>query len=139
MYKELFKEKGIKNTKQRFAVIKVLEKHRKPMSAEEIYDTLMREGIDINLSTIYRILDTFHEKEIVVKTSLYDDKKTHFDLKRDEHTHYLICTKCKCKVALSSCPFKTIEAELKAKTDFIITGHKIEIYGCCPKCIDDEA
>ncbi|MDQ7055514.1 MAG: transcriptional repressor [Persephonella sp.] len=49
--------KGYRKTRQREAILKVLEKAEYPINAEHIFMELENKGIEISLSTIYRNLE----------------------------------------------------------------------------------
>lgn len=134
--KELFSNHGIKNTKQRNIVLNLLKKTDLPLTAEQVFLKVKEFDATISLSTIYRILDMFVTKEVVVKSDITDDNKAMFELNRLEHKHYLICVCCKRIMAIDNCPLEVYEKSLEQKTGFHITGHKLEIYGYCPVCKD---
>mgnify|MGYP000344742423 CR=1 FL=1 len=64
--KKIFKQNGIKNTKQRQCVFEYLLKSDAPITAEMIFMSISRKDQEdsINLSTVYRILDVFFKKGI---------------------------------------------------------------------------
>jgi len=109
----LLKKMGLKKTKQRLSVLNILSGSVRPLSAEDIYDSCKKVDQTINLSTVYRILDTFLAKGIVIKPFIKNDTAACFTLNHHEHKHYLICSGCKKMVEIDFCPFdhfeKTIE------------------------------
>ncbi|MDI6619461.1 MAG: transcriptional repressor [Clostridiales bacterium] len=133
-YKELFENMGIKNTKQREIIFDVLSKSDVPITADELFIKLKDMDTSINLSTIYRNLDMMCDKGIITKTIFMNDDKARFEIKNTQHKHRLICIKCKRMVPIDDCPIEEFEKMLCKKTSFDITGHKLEIYGYCPKC-----
>lgn len=132
--KELFINKGIKNTNQRNIVYNVLKQANAPMTAEQLFFKIKNIDAGISLSTIYRILDVFVGKGMVRKISLTDDNKAMYELECVEHRHHLICVGCKKMTVVDNCPFETYEKSLEQKTSFHITAHNLEIYGYCPLC-----
>lgn len=124
---------GCKITKQRQLILRILQNAEQPLTAEEIFISLKQSINKISLSTVYRNLDLLLSKGLVNK-NVYNDNKARYDLKSDIHKHHLICTGCNKVVDINECPFKDIEMKLKNETEFEISGHKIEIYGFCPKC-----
>jgi len=128
---KILEAKGLKNTRQRKLVFSVLKAAEGPLSAEEIYIQL--QGEKINLSTVYRILEIFLQKEIVLKTNISDQKST-YEINHSEHRHYLICIKCKKVTPISGCPLRAYETYLTQKNQYIILEHKLEIMGICPDC-----
>ncbi|MCX7746834.1 MAG: transcriptional repressor [Clostridia bacterium] len=126
-------KKGCKNTKSRKAVIHVLEKAEAPMSAEEIYLSVKGLGTSVNLSTVYRTLELMESKGLVNK-SIMSEGKARYELSGEGHRHHLICTNCNKMVPIEVCPIEALEDKVGKKTNFEITGHKLEFYGVCPEC-----
>lgn len=127
--------KGLKWTKQRKAVYQVLKDAEEPMSAVEIYHKVIEtdQTAEYAVSTIYRILATFEENEMLIKSTFMNEETYVYELNRGMHTHYAVCMKCHKKVVLDGCPFMSMRLP-KAQDDFQITGHKLELYGYCKDC-----
>ena len=136
--KELFTNQGLKNTKRRNLVYDILEKSDLPITAEKIYLMLKENDASINISTVYRILEIFVSKDIVLKSSLTDNNSAVFELNRREHKHHIVCVGCKKMFAVEGCPFEEFEKQLNNKMDFSVTGHKLEIFGYCKNCKTDK-
>lgn len=134
--KEIFKRYGIKNTKQRNLIFEILKQEKKPLTAEEIFLKSRELDDTLSLSTVYRALNTFVSKEIVVKLALAEDNVSVFELNKINHEHYLLCVKCHKAIEIGHCPLRLYENSLEESTDFDIIGHKLEIYGYCPECRD---
>ena len=58
------KKKGLKVTKHRNSLLEVLEIENQPLTAEDIFLKLKEQGISINLSSVYRILDTLADNNL---------------------------------------------------------------------------
>ncbi len=133
--RDLLSAKGIKGTKQRFAVLRVLLGSSVPLTADDIYLGLRDQGdASLSLSTVYRILDTFTHSGITAKTGLLEGGKALFEVVSGVHRHNLICVRCHKLIPLGECPLGEFEQELEATTGYRISGHKLEIYGVCPEC-----
>lgn len=130
---------GIKWTRQRKAVYEILHEAAQPLSAIQIYQNIINSnhaGADAGsyaISTIYRILAAFEEKNMVSKTSWMGDGTVVYELNRGDHTHYAVCLECRKRVQLQSCPFTHLHLEQETN-DFVVTGHKLELYGYCSDC-----
>ena len=124
--------KGYRKTKQREAILKVLEKAEYPINAEQIFMELKNKGIEISLSTIYRNLEMLTKKGLVVKSYMMNEDKARFAL--PDKKNYLVCEKCGKIVIIDNCPFDKFKEELIEVHGFEITGHSIEVYGVCPEC-----
>jgi Fur family ferric uptake transcriptional regulator len=134
-YREILTSKGIKGTRQRIDVMAVLFSSAVPLTADDIYIHIRDGGGEkLSLSTVYRILDTLGQKEIVAKTGLIEGGKALYEIVSGVHRHNLICIKCHKLIPLGDCPLGDFEKNLEDTTGFRISGHKFEIYGVCPDC-----
>ncbi len=129
--------KGIKWTKQRESVYEVLKSAKEPLSAVQIYQYILKREGDTSyaVSTIYRILTTFEEKDMVVRDTRVEDGNAVYELNRGDHTHYAVCLECHKRIPLKSCPFIHLHPDTEEQ-EFTVTGHKLELYGYCSKCRD---
>jgi len=123
---------GYRTTKQRKAILDILENAEIPVTAEDIFLKLKENGIDISLSTIYRNLEMLTKEALVVKSYMMNEDKARFAL--PDKKNYLVCEKCGKIVIIDNCPFDKFKEELKEVHGFEITGHCIEVYGICPEC-----
>jgi len=134
--KEFFKSHGIKNTKQRNIILEILKQAKDPLTAEEIFLESKKVDKSISLSTIYRVLNTFVSKGIVVRHTIVKENISMYELNLIDHEHYLVCIKCEKSIDIGHCPLGVYENSLENDTNFEIVGHKLEIYGYCPNCKD---
>jgi len=125
---------GLRVTKQRQVLFETLKEESGPLSAEQIYSHLKLKGVEVNQSTIYRILEQFVTKGLILKTLLQDEGKALYGINTHEHQHHLICTSCKQILTVSGCPLETYDAHLEKLYGYQVTGHKLEVYGVCPAC-----
>jgi len=133
-YEDKFKKSGLKSTKSRKAIMDVLVKSNQPMAAEQIFLALKEDNIDINLSTVYRTLESLENIDLVTKISIMDDDRMLFEYNKLGHRHYLVCLGCKKIITIQSCPLGSYEKELESETNFTILGHKLYLYGYCSEC-----
>ncbi|MBN1823004.1 MAG: transcriptional repressor [Endomicrobiales bacterium] len=138
-----FKGCGYKITAGRDAIIEVLSKADKHLSAEDIYLKVHSVYPGVGLTTVYRTLEILVNVGLVYKFD-FGDGRARYELSQDEegedHHHHLICKKCNRVIDYSD--FIEEEAELLNKTEkglskkynFEITGHLIQFYGLCEKC-----
>jgi Fur family ferric uptake transcriptional regulator len=130
-----FKEKGLKKTKQRNEIVEIIAHAKQPLSAEEIYLKLSKLKIVINLSTVYRTIETLVSKGILAKVNLDNEVKNRYELvDGDDHRHHLICLTCNKIISIELCPLDTFETQVAKTYDFVVKNHKLELYGYCDKC-----
>lgn len=128
---------GIKWTKQRKCVYRILDQAVEPLSAAQIYARLAPEEQEqYAVSTIYRILAAFEDNQIVEKTAWMGDGTIVYELRRESHTHYAVCLDCHRRIPLEHCPLH-MSASHHSDTetaDFQVVSHRIELYGYCKDC-----
>ena len=123
---------GLKRTKQREAVIKVMESAQTPLPVQEIYALIEQSGEPVWLSTVYRTLELLYEKGLVLKTAVLDGDMAYYELNRHGHRHYAVCVDCHKIVPIPGCPMGDFEPELQG--GFRVLGHRVEMYGYCRDC-----
>ena len=131
--KTLFNKEGLRFTTQRQHVLEILSSQHTPLTAEDIFIKYHQQDESVSLSTIYRVLELFCSKELIIKSHLTDENKAFYTIKNG-HTHYLVCVNCKKVIEIEDCPVKLYEDTMQKMTDFKISGHKLEFYGLCPVC-----
>jgi Fur family ferric uptake transcriptional regulator len=126
----------------REAILKLLSRSQKHMSAKEIYASLHRSFPGMGLSTVYRTLDLLARMGIVTKLIL-GDGQSRYEFKsseKEEHHHHLVCANCGKIIDYSEFLdeelrlVKKTEERLAKKYDFKIFDHNIEFLGLCNKC-----
>ena len=125
------KEKSSKNRK---AVIELLNNETEPISADYIYEKLRQINPSISMSTVYRILEKLTQNNIISKSLIMNDNKARYEIKGNKHIHYLICQNCNKMIPIGNCHFEALDNHEWKDTGFIVTGHKIELYGFCTDC-----
>lgn len=108
----LIKDKNIKLTAARVALLKVLEKAGRPLCYEEIKD-----GLSMDKATFYRNISKF-EEEGILNAFESNDKKRYFEIKHKPHAHF-VCVACNSVECLKNVEIKLPDHEI---TTIIING-----------------
>lgn len=125
---------GIKRTKQREAVLTVLDGAEKPMSATDICSRIEKtDESSAWLSTVYRILEFFVKKGIVTRLAVMTGEKALYEMNRFQHKHYAVCVGCRKIISMNNCPMERFIPKLE-DDDFHVMGHNLEVYGYCKEC-----
>jgi len=127
---EKYRERGIKLTPQRIAILDYLEGNLYHPSAEDIYRAVQRKFPTMSFATVYNTLETLKSHGMVAELN-GDPGKKRFDPNPRPH-HHLICTKCR-RIMDVHAEFRLPVAE-QDRAGFEITGNHIEFYGTCPEC-----
>jgi Fur family ferric uptake transcriptional regulator len=125
-------EAGLRRTRQRVDILKILLNTKRPLTAEQIRRKLRRAAPD--KVTIYRTLDSFVEAALVHRAYL-GDRTRHYELgdqctELQCHPHFT-CTKCgstRCMVN------STIGMVRGLEQGFIVHRQQVRLEGLCPRC-----
>jgi Fe2+ or Zn2+ uptake regulation protein len=128
---------GLKRTKPREQIWKILAETDHPMEVQEIYRRMEPEEGSLAMSTVYRALAAFEEHGIVTKTTMMGGETAVYRLRRSDHEHYAICLRCHRQVPLKECPFEHMPVQTESD-GFLVTGHRLELYGYCEQCRSQE-
>ena len=131
---DVYKTAGLRHTRQRHDVMEILRGSDVPLSAQDIFARLQDVGSHLNLSTVYRTLETLETCRIIQKIVLDQGPTALYEYIEAGHHHYLICLGCRKIRSIAHCPLARYEASLSHETDFSIEGHSLNIYGFCPEC-----
>ena len=126
------KEKGLKLTSQRLAIIEVLvDKTPIHPSAGLIYQEARKKGKRLSLSTVYATLNEL-SKHGIIKMLEFDKMENRYEANTAEHIN-LICKGCK-KIMNYKLSFIIDTNEISKKCRFRVTDSRFEYYGYCQEC-----
>ena len=129
---EKLRSRHISVTPQRLAVLADLEGRRDHPTAEQIYQKVQRNMPAISFNTVYKTLEVFCQKGLVIKVNPLHEV-ARYDIETEHHAH-LICRHCHFIVDLSdeAVPAPTLPEE--ARGDFQVERHSLIFWGLCPQC-----
>lgn len=119
-----------KYSRQRDALIKILQSTDTHPTAEWVYEELRKEIPNVSLATVYRNLRLMIELGLV--RELYTDNSSRFDANMSNHYHF-VCKKCHKLIDIFPDEENT---EIKKIKDmgFEIDRYDLSIYGLCSDC-----
>ena len=128
----LLKEHELKVTKQRKLLLDEIIEIEESFSANTLYQNMHNE---MDMATVYRILNIFKEKRIIREILSIDDTK-YFELScihHPVHPHFF-CKKCNNIVCLDQLKDQDLMILKKYSQDLTIDDIKISFTGLCNKC-----
>jgi Fur family peroxide stress response transcriptional regulator len=126
------KEKGLKITPQRLAIIEVLieQKDLHP-GARLVYKEAKKKKKSLSLSATYSTLNEL-SRHGIIKTLQFDKMENRYEGNLKEHIN-LICEGCK-KIQDYKVFIGVDQRAVAKKTGFSITDTRLEYYGYCRDC-----
>ncbi|HYG60400.1 MAG TPA: Fur family transcriptional regulator [Symbiobacteriaceae bacterium] len=130
------KEMGCKLTPQRRMLIDaLLAAGQTELTADEVYQQIRVTYPEVGLDTVYRNLRLLVKLDIVSEVK-FPGKLAQYAINRHAHHHGLVCLECGKEIPLGHCPIRELETLAKEEHRFIISSHKIELFGYCEACQD---
>ena len=132
----MLKQKGFRITKPRKAVLSLLYQHKdENLEAREIQEELANQGNNIDIATIYRILEMLFDQRVVHKSN-FSQQHAHFGIRKPFEVH-VICRKCgdvSDKDLNMNSKLRQEHVREMIGNDFEAEDISIEIYGLCKNC-----
>ena len=131
--KEL-KDAGLKITLPRVKILQVLESSEvHHVSAEDVYKLLLRNGEEVGLATVYRVLTQFEQAGLVVRHN-FEGGHSVFELSSDKHHDHIVCVRCGRVEEFADDEIEQRQKKVADKLGFELTDHNLNMYGLCPEC-----
>ena len=127
------KDSGLKATLPRRKVLELFEQSKvRHLSAEDVYKSLMAEGIDIGLATVYRVLTQFEQAGLLSRQH-FEAGKAVFELNQGGHHDHLVCLQCGRVEEFYDAEIEQRQSDVARKRGFELRGHSLALYADCTK------
>ncbi|HET8731026.1 MAG TPA: ferric iron uptake transcriptional regulator [Moraxellaceae bacterium] len=135
MSNQELRKAGLKVTLPRLKILELLETSRlRHMSAEDVYKSLLDQGEDVSLATVYRVLTQF-EAAGIVERHHFEGGHSVFELMDTAHHDHLVCTSCGKVVEFKDEVIEERQRQMAEAHGFSLTDHSLYLYGMCAECL----
>lgn len=125
---------GLKATLPRLKVLEVFHRSgQRHLAAEDVYKTLLNEGCDIALATVYRVLMQFTEAGLLSRLH-FDGARAMFELNEGKHHDHMVCLGCGRVLEFFDAAIEQRQSELAVQHGFELREHSLSMYGLCSGC-----
>ena len=121
-------------TRQRAAIMALLDDSEAFMSAQELYDKLKSKGAKVGLTTVYRTLQALSDRGAIDVVRVADKEAVYRRCASDAHHHHLVCRSCGRAEELASAAVEEWTRRSARAHGFTAVTHTVEIYGICGAC-----
>ncbi len=129
-------ENGMRQSKRRNVVLRVFLSQEKHLTADELYDTVMKKDPSIGRATVYRTMKVLCDCGLARETQFSDGITYYEHNYLHNHHDHLVCNKCNTFVEVIDERIEKLQEQMATKKNFIPQSHTMIIYGICRKCAD---
>lgn len=129
-------ENGLKQTRQREAILDVFLEAKGHVTGEEIYRRVREHHSQIGYTTVYRTMKLLCDAGLAHERH-FDDGITRYEIEHEHHDH-LVCTKCGRIIEFECGMIESAQDDIAKRYGFRVLRHRHELYGHCESCRDDQ-
>ena len=127
------KDSGLKATLPRRKILELFESSKvRHLSAEDVHKTLLSEGIDVGLATVYRVLTQFEQAGLLARQH-FETGKAVFELNEGGHHDHLLCLQCGRVEEFYDADIEKRQTDVARSRGFSLRGHSLALYADCTK------
>jgi Fur family ferric uptake transcriptional regulator len=127
------REQGERLTIQRRMVIEVLAKESSHLAVQDVQAQLAEREIDLNETTVYRILQWLKDVGVVSQTDLGQRGVVYQIIGVHPH-HHLVCLNCGRVLDVDDSVVEELRERLRREFDFEPRIDHMAFFGVCPDC-----
>jgi Fur family ferric uptake transcriptional regulator len=124
---------GARSTKQREALMQVLDEVDGFRSAQQLHALLAQRGTKVGIATVYRSLQLLADADLV-DVIHSEEGEASYRRCSTRHHHHLVCRVCGRAVEAQAPAVERWVAAIAAEQGFSDVTHDLEIFGTCSTC-----
>ncbi len=127
------RERNLKSTGQRDDIARVFFNLRRHISAEELYAEVKKVNPHVGYATIYRTLKLLKECDLLSERH-FDEGQARYEVAGEHHHDHFICERCGKIIEFENDEMERMQQNIAQKLGVLLTHHKMELYGLCADC-----
>ena len=131
--KTTLRERGVRMTPQRRLILDAVANAQGHISVDQIYQQVVRQFPEVNVSTVYRTMDVLEELGLVRHTHFHDGVARYHRATEEPHQH-LICRGCGRDIELDLALLEPLAEELFRRYGFKAELDHAAFVGLCRAC-----
>ncbi|HWR59806.1 MAG TPA: transcriptional repressor [Thermodesulfovibrionales bacterium] len=134
IFRDYVREKGLRNTRQREAIVDAFLSSGKHTTIDELFDMIKKKDPEIGYATVHRNMALMCECGLADEIKIGRQKTRYEQRLGHEHHDHLICVKCGRFIEVIDEKIEKLQTKLAEANEFVPLKHKLEIYGICKEC-----
>lgn len=119
-------------TRQRLAILDLINASNRHWDAEEVALALAEKGHSIGIATVYRGLASLAESGLI-RSVQFRDKRRYERADKAHHDH-MLCSECGAIEEFVHPDIERLQHAVAQEKGFVMQGHQLLIFGLCPRC-----
>ena len=126
---------GFRSGGARNAVVDHIGRQTCCVSAHEIHEGIRGDGGRVGIASVYRVLETLAEHDLVQRVDLGDGVARYEQALPDgEHHHHLVCDDCGRVEPFSDPTLERTLEKTAGRHGYAMAGHEVVLHGACGDC-----
>ncbi len=131
-----YREKGLKITPQRLAIIEFLDGNTDHPTAEDIYREIKKKHPTVSFATVYNTIQALKERGEIMEVTI-DPGRKRIDPNPAPH-HHIICTQCSRVSDVFVDYSGVLRLPEEVQKSFRVTGNHVDFFGVCRDCAESD-
>jgi Fur family peroxide stress response transcriptional regulator len=127
------KGRNFRLTPQRLTILSILASSEEHPTVDEIYTEVRKKFPTTSIATVYKTIAMLKELNEVLELGFPDGSNRYDGNKPYPHPH-AICLNCKKILDPEISSVDTLSEEMKQKTGFFVSSHRLDFFGLCLEC-----
>ena len=124
---------GLKATFPRLKILELFENTEvRHLTADDVYQALLNENMDIGLATVYRVLTQFEQAGLLERHH-FESGKAVFEAKAGKHHDHLVCINCGRVEEFVDEEIERRQRKIAKDRGFAVHAHALYLYVECIK------
>ena len=133
-FHDYLRKEGLRVTGQRDLIARTFFRHKGHLSAEELHREVRKRDEGIGFATVYRTLKVLRKSGLASGIQIGDGRTRYEPEAGAGHHDHLICRGCGKIVEFENTRIEKLQKTVAEEHGFVITEHKLELYGFCSRC-----
>jgi len=128
---------GLRQTRPRRAIAEqVAEAARAGVdfTVEDLWHAVQKREPGVGRATAFRTVEVLVELGLLDRVAFANGQEHYHAVHPGSHHHHLTCERCHRVVELDTCVAPQLLEMVARASGFVLSGHRFEIFGCCPQC-----
>ncbi len=132
-FKKIIRNLNLKVTNQRLLILKALSEGSQHITAQELFEKVIRMDPSVGFATVYRFLRSLTEGRFVTEVRM-GGLPARYELTPKSHHDHLTCTECGKICEFENKAIEDLQLKVAQQFGFVLTHHVLELYGVCSTC-----